>query len=350
LPQFILLRGAKQLLTLHGPSGERRGAALHELGIIEDGSVLIRDGVIVSVGTTRRLENLKEARSAREISVNGRLVMPGFVDPGLGLSLDRPGEEHRRKRMTEFHDDSLSLLRSCLQHGTLAGELKVTAHSIDLSTDVSLLRKLAKFGSNPVRTIRTWRIDALPAPLKIAEHDIANTFALLVRRGLLHGFEVTSDSEASVSDQVLAEARLLGIRSKLVWKGGSPERLSQLIDRLQPATIASSIEISESEASILSQAPAVAVFTAGRQAFEGGVDRSVRRVADSGGAIALSSGYESSCAGSYSMQMVIALGVARFNLSPEEAISAATINAAYAPDAATSLAASNTERMPTYWL
>ena len=330
MPQFILLRGAKQLLTLHGPPGERRGAALHELGIIEDGSVLIQDGVIAAVGTTRRLENLKEARNALEIPVDGRLVMPGLVDPGLGLSLDRPGEQHRRKRMTEFHDDSLSLLRSCLQHGTLASELKVTAHSTDLGTDVSLLRKLAKIGSNPVRTIRTWRVNALPPPLELDGNGIANTFALLARRGLLHSLEITPESEGAVADTVLAEARLAGIRCKLIWKAGSPERLSQLIDRLQPSAVYSSSGISEGDVSILSQSSAVAVFAADRKVFEGGGDRSVRQVADAGGAIALSSGYESSSIGNYSMQMVIALAVARLELTPEEAISAATINAAHA--------------------
>ena len=88
MAQLILLRGAKQLLTLRGPSGVRRGPALHELGLIEDGSVLIRDGLIAAVGTTRRVENLKEARDAFEIPANGRVVMPGFVDAGVNLSLD----------------------------------------------------------------------------------------------------------------------------------------------------------------------------------------------------------------------------------------------------------------------
>ncbi len=330
MPQFTLLRGAKQLLTLHGPTGERRGAALHELGIIEDGSVLIRDGVIASVGSTRRLENLKEARKALEIPVNGRLVMPGLVDPSLGLSLDRSGDGCRRKRMTEFQDDSLSLMRSCLQHGTLASEVKVTARSGDLAADVPLLRKLARIGSNPVRMMRTWRIEDPSLRPETGREQIADTFAVLARRGLLQSVELTSESEAAIPDEVLGEARAAGIACKLRWRGGSPERLSQVIDRLQPSTICSAAGLSEGETSVLSRAPAIAVFATGKEVFEGVGDRSVRRVADAGGAIALSSGYESSSAGSYSMQMVIALGVVRFDLTPEEAISAGTINAAYA--------------------
>src|SRR3954465_12992339 len=76
----VLVRGARQLLTLGGPSGPRRGEALNKLGVIEDGAVLITDGVISEVGMSRRIENLAEARSAIEISASGKVVMPGFVD------------------------------------------------------------------------------------------------------------------------------------------------------------------------------------------------------------------------------------------------------------------------------
>ena len=37
-----LVRGARQLLTLRGPAGPRRGAALGDLGVIPDGALLIR--------------------------------------------------------------------------------------------------------------------------------------------------------------------------------------------------------------------------------------------------------------------------------------------------------------------
>ena len=62
-----LIRGARQLLTLRGDSGPRRGAALRELGIVANGAVLIKDGFIVDAGPARRIEKLPEARRAREI-------------------------------------------------------------------------------------------------------------------------------------------------------------------------------------------------------------------------------------------------------------------------------------------
>src|SRR4051794_25509658 len=80
MERTVLIRGARQLLTLHGPSGPRRGDAMRHLGVIEDGALLITNGTITNVGPTRRIENLARARTAEEINAAGRVVMPGFVD------------------------------------------------------------------------------------------------------------------------------------------------------------------------------------------------------------------------------------------------------------------------------
>src|SRR2546423_11194516 len=81
----ILVRGARQVLTLRGPAGARRGAALSDLGIISNGAVLIRGGTILQASLSQRLENLEIARRAREINAAGRIGMPGFVDSRVQL-------------------------------------------------------------------------------------------------------------------------------------------------------------------------------------------------------------------------------------------------------------------------
>ena len=75
----LLITGASQLLTLRG-SGARRGSSLSNLGIIKDGALLVRDGVIEDIGTRAEMEALPEARSAEKLDVGGRVVLPGFVD------------------------------------------------------------------------------------------------------------------------------------------------------------------------------------------------------------------------------------------------------------------------------
>ncbi len=308
----------------------RRGAALHDLGIIEDGSVLIRDGTIAAVGTTRRLENLKEARNALEIPMAGRLVMPGFVDASLSLSAEDPQHPHKRKKMGDFYEDTLALMRSCLQHGTLSADVKASGEGRDLRSDVSVLRKLAHIGSNPVRMVRTWR---LIMPSRSGHENSNNLQAMLVvlaRRKLIHFLEVTKDSHPALDDRALAAAQEAKLGMKLVWAGGSAAALAELLSRFHPHTVCCVPHLSLAECSILAQTPAIAVFATGKEVFEGPNDVSARQLADSGGAIALSSGYESSSAATFSMQMSLSLAVVRLGLTPEEAFIAATINAAHA--------------------
>jgi imidazolonepropionase len=75
-----LLTHATQLLTLRGDTNPRRGAQMRDLGIIEDGAVLIADGKIVAVGTTDEVAKHALAKKAKEIDCSHNVVLPGFVD------------------------------------------------------------------------------------------------------------------------------------------------------------------------------------------------------------------------------------------------------------------------------
>jgi imidazolonepropionase len=79
LSESLLITGGSQLLTLRG-GGPRRDTALSKLGIIEDGAVLLRDGLIIAADTRARIESRKDARQAEKIDVGGRVILPGFVD------------------------------------------------------------------------------------------------------------------------------------------------------------------------------------------------------------------------------------------------------------------------------
>ena len=76
----LLITGVSQLLTLRG-SGPRRGDSLFNLGLVKDGALLVRDGLIAAVGTRAEVEKLAEARTAKKIDLGGRVALPGFVDP-----------------------------------------------------------------------------------------------------------------------------------------------------------------------------------------------------------------------------------------------------------------------------
>jgi imidazolonepropionase len=330
LAQPILLRGAKQLLTLGGPTGVRRGADLRNLSLIQDGSVLIRDGLIASVGSTRRLENLKEVRGALDIPVHGRVVMPSFVDAGLHISLSHSKTSYKPKRASDFQEDSLALMRGCLLHGTVTADVKASADAADYHSDVSVLRKIAKIGDTPVRLFRSWRMGQRPLRDEAARTDLVTTLRTLIDRGLIHAIALEPSSEHSDELDLLLEAKEAGAKFHIIWSGGTPRLFEDLIGRLQPSCVFYKCEPNASEANILADKSTVAVLPAGKHVFEGPPTTIGRDLVDSGVAVALSSGYHSITAASFSMQMSIALAVTRLGLTVEEAIAAATVNAAYA--------------------
>jgi imidazolonepropionase len=336
LGQTILLRGAKQLLTLRGPSGVRRGAALHELGIIEDGAVLIRDGIIAAVGTSRRLENLKEARGALEIAANGHVVMPGFVDANLDLNLHDPSEEPefppKRRRMAKFYEESLALMRACLQHGTLTAEVKASSGSGHPQADAAVIKQLMKIGSNPVDMIRTWRIGEIVQQDDDGMGEYRGMLATFVKKKAVVYTEIDSRLEHSSAVQTLLDCvRDTGMGIKLLWHGGAVERLAHLLDQLYPRTVCCSSQITPAEVGIFSRLPSICIFSPCKEVSEGVMaGKSPNELAGAGGAIALSTGFHFRHSPSCSMQMALSFAVLHLRLTIEQSITAATINAAHA--------------------
>jgi imidazolonepropionase len=334
LPQLLLLRGAKQVLSLRGPRGVRRGATLRDLGIIEDGAVLIRDGVIAEVGSTRRIENLREARTAIEVPADGRILMPGFVDANLTLSVSSAASAekhfHRRKSMTSFYDETLSLLRSCLRHGTLAADLKASGGDHERTLDIPALRKLADIGSNPISTVRTWHLGETGQP--DTDETLMATLALIARKKLIHFIEFNGASGRRADLDLLNALMHSGIGIKLTWRGGLCDELKRCLEQFRPHAVYCSapIFLTASETSVLASSPGLIVLGAGREVFEGPASTIGRELVDAGAGIALSSGYDSGYGASFNMQMSLSLAVVRLGLTIEEAFSAATINAAYA--------------------
>ena len=329
--QLLFLRGARQVLTLRGISGVRRGAALDDLAVIEDGSLLIRDGVIDAVGTTRRLENLKEARSAIEIPVGNSIVMPGFVDPNLQINLieeSSPAARPKRRSMGDFYNESLALLRSCLQYGTLTAQLRATAGTGDLRADVSVLRRLAAIGDNPIGMVRTWRIDELPHGTSPAKFE--QILATLQHREFAHCVDVAAPAGEALKNLAALNGASGKLRINLTWTGDSALGLTDLLARYDPACVFCTSRLAAKEIAVLSNTASVAIFSPGVDLLTGNSGRALKKLVSAGGAIALSTGYHSRLAPAFSMQAALTLAVLWQGLSAEQAITAATINAAHA--------------------
>lgn len=73
----MLIHSAAQVLRM--TAAPQRGERLGDLGLINDGAVLIRDEKIVEVGSS--LEFINKYPSEEKWDATGRVIMPGFVDP-----------------------------------------------------------------------------------------------------------------------------------------------------------------------------------------------------------------------------------------------------------------------------
>jgi imidazolonepropionase len=71
--------GCSQLVTLAGPARPRIGTEMRDLGIVEDGALLIRDGQIVKTGARSEIAPLIDSQTT-VVDAGGSVVLPGFVD------------------------------------------------------------------------------------------------------------------------------------------------------------------------------------------------------------------------------------------------------------------------------
>src|SRR5205823_5730670 len=65
-------------VTLAGAKRPRAGSEMSKLAIIRDGGILIRDGVIAAIGSSKEIA--RKARDSKIVDAGGRIILPGFID------------------------------------------------------------------------------------------------------------------------------------------------------------------------------------------------------------------------------------------------------------------------------
>ncbi len=262
--------------------------------------------MIAEVGSTRRLENLKQARAALEIDVHGSVVMPGFIDPSLRVSLNHdPHGAHRPKRMGKLYDETLDLLRSCVLHGTLSAELKGTAALADYRSDLGVLRRLAKIGNNPARTVRCWQLTHVPQS-EAETPAFCEILLKLARKSLIHFVELPLDNDTVLSEGLLSGLQEAGVGIKLLWTGSSATALGRALNQLHPFALFCVKPLRPEELVVLQSYAGTVVFAPGRGLGDPGL-LGAREAMEAGLAVALSSGYDAVSFPGYSMQMAVSL-------------------------------------------
>ena len=307
--RVTLVRGARQLLTLHGPSGPRRGADLRNLGLIQDGAVLIVDGLIRQVGSSRRVENLALARQVNEIDATGRVVMPGFVD-------------------SHTHIVGARALEDAVRHGTTTLEAK--------SSETRILKASLK---QPLSVVSTYLCTPTAAeyqerPDQFLAWVCSHVLPLVKRRKLAEFADIRCEEGAFQQNDArryLSAARELGFGLKVDTGRRSNAGIIRLAVELGASSVDHAVDVNQEDAVLLAQSNTMATLLPGETFYLGAEPYTpARMLIDSGVAVALATNYNPETSPCQNMQMMLTLACRRMNITPAEAITAATLNAAYA--------------------
>jgi len=354
-----------QLVTLAGPARPRAYKELSQLAIVEDGLLLIDDGRIVAAGSNAELRP-QVPEDAAIIDAEGRCVTPGFVDAHTHLVFagNRAAEFEQRiagvtyqqiaaagggiLRTVELtraasEDDLLSAARRhrdwMLRSGTTTLEAK-SGYGLDRETELKMLRVIARLKKEgPVFVVSTL----------LAAHTVPPEFALrrdeyvhfvadelipeVAEAGLAQYCDAFCDDHAFTVNEariVLAAARRHGLGLRIHAEQFRPGTGAELAAELGAAT-ADHLESATDDALLALLAAKVqpvllpgSVFALSRANYP-----PARDMVSLGLAIVLATDFNPGSSPVPSMPFMLSLACLQMRLSPAEALTAATINAAY---------------------
>ena len=364
----LLIHSAAQLLTITS-DGPKRGAAMGELGIIEDGAVAIRDGLIALVGPTSEVRG--QVTAAEEIDATGKVVMPGFVDPHTHLvfaghradefELRIQGATYmeimaagggimstvratRAASVEQLLEESQARLDRMLAHGTTTAEVK-TGYGLDTENELKMLEAIHRLdvehsmdlvptflGAHAVPEEYTGRADEYVD--LVVEEMLPATKSQIANRKSQIFCDVFCDEGAFTLEQsrrVLEAAQTLGFGLKIHTDEFKPLGGTRLAIELGAVSADHLVCTPDDEIELLARSGTIAVALPGTPFGLGHHEYTpARRIIDAGGALALATDLNPGTCWCESMQLIIALACRFMKMAPAEAIVAATINAAHA--------------------
>jgi len=370
----MLVHSASQLLTISGPP--QRGRILGQLGIIENGAVLIQDGIIAAVGDSQ--EMLASYPGEACFDARAHVVMPGLVDAHTHLPWvgDRAGEFELRlmgKTYLEIMaagggiNSTVSTTRSSsdetllnetrqrakaiFKNGTTSVEAK-SGYGLTLESEMRLLQALMTLNAEgPLEIIPTFMgAHAFPGeyeqqPDEYVRLICSEMLPELVKRWRLHHpglalpfVDVFCDQGAFSYEQteaIFKAARELGFPLKIHADEFANLGGARLAVQYGAVSADHLVKTSQQDIQALSKSTTIAVSlpcTPFGLALQEYTPATEFLAADA--LLALASDLNPGTAWSGNMQFVIALACRYMRLTPAQAIAAATINAAAAIDRA----------------
>jgi len=351
-----------QLVTLAGPPRPRIRDELKNLAIVPNGAMMIRDGLIEAVGAYSDIQS-RITPQYEIVDAAGRVVLPGFVDAhthavfagtrvdeyelrATGATYEQIAEQGGgirstvRKTRAASEDELFQIAQRYrqwfLRTGTTTLEAK-SGYGLSLEDELKLLRVINRLGYVPTflgaheipdeyrgNTAEYERVvveDMLPAVARARLAEYCDVFCEPTV------FDIPSARE------ILTAAKALGLKLRVHADQLSRSGAAKLSAELGAATADHLEQIDDRGIDALARAgvqpvllPA-SVFTLGSKRFA-----PARVMIDAGLAIVLATDFNPGSSPTPSMPFVLSLASTHMRMTPAEAITAVTINAAYSLD------------------
>ena len=350
-----------QLVTVAGPNRPRIGGEMSDLAIIRDGGMLIRDGKIDIVGSSDAIE--KNAGDGEIIDVAGRVVMPGFVDAHahpvfVGNRLDdferrAKGETYeqiaaagggiwstvektRAANETNLFEQSKTHANWFLKCGTTTVEAK-SGYGLTVEDELKILRVIRRLNEEtPIEFIPTFLgAHAVPREWRQSEYVdlvINEMLPRVASENLAEFCDVFCEHgyfDVEQSREILSAAKKLGLKLRIHADQLSNSGGAKLAGELK-ATTADHLEKTDGQGiGAMKSANVQPVLLPGSvYALGSACYPRAREMIETGLAVVIATDFNPGSSPSPSMPMMLSLACTQMKMSPAEALTASTINAA----------------------
>lgn len=363
----ILVKHAGELVTCAGKA-PKVGREMKELAVIKDGAVTVEDGIITRVDTTKNLLQEIDESEFAVIDAEGRPVLPGFVDPhthfvfggyraeefGWRLQgipymkiMERGGgiistvKATRETSFAELKAAGRKRLNSMLSFGVTTVEGK-SGYGLDLETEFKQLRVMQELNREHTLDIAITFLGAhaVPpeyrdSPGKYVDFLVKEVIPAVAKEDGVEFCDVFCDKgvfSVNQARKILLAAKELGMRPKLHADEMAGIGGAELAAELEAISADHLLKASSEGLQMMAAAGVVAVLLpitafSLKEPYAKG-----RAMIDSGVPVALATDFNPGSCYSESIPLLFSLATLYMGLTPEEAVTALTINAAAAID------------------
>ncbi len=365
-----IFHNISQLITIEG--GPQRGLTLGKLGMIEQGAIVCEGEIILAVGNEHEI--LERYPYADHVNLQGRAVVPGFVDPHTHLiwAGDRTGEFEmrlqgksymeimaagggilatltatRKASLEQLVEEARSRADVAFAYGTTTIEAK-TGYGLDIETELRQLEAILELDRTaPIEIVPTYMgAHAIPPEYKgntegytrfLCEHALPATKRWWLEHAdgrplpFVDVFCEAGVFEIEETREILGVAKELGFPLKLHADEFENLGGASLAAELGAVSADHLVKTSLEDIARLAASETVAVSLPGTPF--GLAQREytpAKEILAADGYLALASDLNPGTTWNESMQFIQALACRYLKLTPAQALAASTINAAKA--------------------